>query len=101
MAKPGRPRALTLNPSAVEDMLAVARMSKKQLCDHTGIRPGHLSDALHRRKGVAREVVEKMAILLRCRPETLAPELTGWFTGVRLGDQPSNGHVPEPVGAAS
>jgi DNA-binding Xre family transcriptional regulator len=86
MARPGRPRALTLNPSAVEDMLAVARMSKKQLCDHVGLTPSHLADALHRRKGVAREMVESMATVLRCRPGTLAPELHDSFTAIRGND---------------
>lgn len=70
-------------------MLAVARMSKKQLCEHTGIKPGHLSDALHRRKGVALDVIEAMATVLRCKAATLAPELEN-FMSIRIGDQPAS-----------
>ncbi len=74
----------------------MARMSKKQLCDHTSLKPGHLADALHRRKGVSQELVESMATVLRCRPETLAPELTGSFAAIRLGDV-DDGRVPAEV----
>lgn len=68
-------------------MLAVARMSKKQLCDHVGITPSHLSDALHSRKGIAQDKVDSMATVLRCRPGTLAPELTESFAAIRNGDR--------------
>lgn len=86
MAKRGRPRGLNINPAAVEDLLDKACISKSELCEIAGITPGHLADMLRRQKGASAAVVREMAVALRCRPETIAPELTAQFVAVRPGD---------------
>jgi DNA-binding Xre family transcriptional regulator len=84
--KRGRPRGLSLNPVAVEDLLGRLPMSKKELCERVGVSPSHLSDALHRCKGVSPVVVRAIAEVLRCKPETIAPELLPQFACLRPGD---------------
>lgn len=86
MAKRGRPRGLNVNPAAVEDLLDKACVSKATLAQAAGITPSHLSDVLHRQKGASVDMVRSMATALRCRPETIAPELTQQFLAVRPGD---------------
>lgn len=86
-AKRGRPRGLTINPDAVEDQLDRLGMSKGTLCEGAGVSPGHLADMLHRAKGVSIELVNEMATVLRCRPGTIAPELSQRFYARRPGDE--------------
>lgn len=86
MAKRGRPRGLNVNPAAVEDLLDKAAVSKADLAAASGITPSHLSDVLHRQKGASVDLIRAMATALRCRPETIAPELTQQFLSVRPGD---------------
>lgn len=84
----GRPRGLTINAEAVEDLLLARCMSKTELWQAAGITSGHLADMLHRRtKGASPEIVRKMADALSCHPATIAPELTSRFVGVRPGDE--------------
>lgn len=89
-ARQGRPRGVNINPAAIEDMLAKVAMSKTTLAEAAQVSPGHLSDMLYRRKGTNPDVVRRMADALRCSPETLAPELTGQFLGLRRGDTPAD-----------
>jgi hypothetical protein len=91
MASVGRPRGLTINPAAVHDLLDKACISKAELCEAAGVKPGHLSDMLHRTTGASPAVVRRMAVALGCVEATIAPELAGRFVAVRNGD------VPEPV----
>lgn len=85
--KRGRPRGLTIHTPAVEDLLAARCMSKAELCQAADISAGHLADMLHRRtKGASPALVRRMAEVLGCQPETIAPELTARFVGVRPGD---------------
>lgn len=87
MRKTGRPRALNLNPFAIEDKLRHKGMTKAALAAESGITPGQLGDALgSRRKGVSEATIRRLATVLECEPETIAPELTGCFVGVRPGD---------------
>jgi hypothetical protein len=87
MQKRGRPRGLTINTEAVEDLLDARCMSKSELCRLAEVTPGHFADMLHRRtKGASPALVRRMAAILDCKPETIAPELTNRFMGVRPGD---------------
>lgn len=92
MAKPGRPRALTLNEFVVNGALGRKGMTKAALCAQVSISPPHLSEALGvKRKGVNEDIVREMALALGVAPEEIAPELTGRFLGLRATD-------PEAVG---
>lgn len=62
-------------------------MSKAELAEVAGITPSHLSDMLYRRKGTSEAVIRRMATATGASPETLAPELTGRFVSVRIGDE--------------
>ena len=86
MAKQGRPRGVNINPPAVLDLLNRACLGKGALAAAAGISSGHLADLLYRRKGTNPDVVRRMADALGCSPETLAPQLTGQFISVRIGD---------------
>lgn len=86
MAKQGRPRGLNVNPYAVELLLDREALSKSDLCTAAGVKAGHLTDMLRRQKGASPAVVRRMAAALRCKPEVIAPELSGLFVSVRPGD---------------
>jgi hypothetical protein len=87
--KRGRPRGLTVNPHALADMLDRAAITKVELCSAVGMTSGHLGDVLSTRvKGASPTLVRAMAEVLGCNPATLAPELSGRFTGVRPSDEP-------------
>lgn len=82
----GRPRGLNLNVEAVEDLAAREVVSKGELAEAGGITTGHLADALYRQKGLSEAAVKGIAGRLKCRPATIAPELTRQFVSVRQGD---------------
>lgn len=87
MAKRGRPRGLNINPEAVEAFRLRECLSKQELASAVGIGPGHLADMLSdRRKGASPATVRKMAEVLGCTPGAIAPEITGRFLAVRVGD---------------
>lgn len=86
MPKRGRPRGLNINPVALEDFRLKLPMEKAELCSIAGITQGHLADMLRRQKGASPTLIRALATALQCRPESLAPELTGQFIAVRDGD---------------
>jgi len=105
--KRGRPRSLNLHPPAIEYLLAARRVAgtppttKAALCEavsgdgDVSLTPTQLGDALgSRHKGVNEAVVRRIALILECEPEHIAPELTGRFAGLRPGDP-----APEAVPA--
>lgn len=92
--KVGRPRARNLSPAAVEYILTLNKgaglepASKNALASMAGISPSQLGDALGaRHRGVSENVVRRMADVLGCKPEVIAPELTGRFVGLRPDDE--------------
>jgi DNA-binding Xre family transcriptional regulator len=88
-AKRGRPRAETVNPVAIEDLLKYRNMTKARLCAAVGIAPTQLSDALGetRRRGIAPEKIDEIARVLGVSPETIAPERLPRFISVRPSDE--------------
>lgn len=86
MAKRGRPRGLHLNTVAFHEALEREGVSKGEIAEVGGITTGHLADALYRQKGVSKVAVKAMAVRLRSKPETLAPELTEQFVAVLPDD---------------
>lgn len=88
MAKRGRPRGLTINPMALDDLIRVRCTSRADACAAAGITPSHLADAASdRSKGLSPESVRLLAEYLHCHPATLAPELLPRFVALRQADE--------------
>jgi DNA-binding Xre family transcriptional regulator len=83
---PGRPRALNINPVAVLDMAQQRLMRVEDLAKAAGISVSHLSEAINRAKGLSLPAIDRLATVLRCKPETIAPTMTNLFIACRPGD---------------
>jgi hypothetical protein len=84
--KVGRPRALNINPVAVTDTAQRLLIPLKTVAEAAGITESHLQAAIHQAKGLSLPAVQRLATVLQCKPETIAPTLTNRFVACRPGD---------------
>lgn len=74
-----RPRGYTLNPDALEDWLLARGITRSELAGQADIAPSTLSGLTRpgSPKGASLPVALRIAEVLRVRPGSLFPEMTG------------------------
>lgn len=81
-SRTGRPPGLLMNPKAA--LAILGDRSQSWWADQAAVSNAHLSEMLSGNKGVAPEVVERLADALGVDPGAIFPELCEFRTQVRI-----------------
>jgi transcriptional regulator with XRE-family HTH domain len=79
----GRPRGLTLNPSAFDDLRRQRGLTQLAVAQQAEISAPHLNEMVRGGKGATADVAERVASVLGVAVATLFPE-SGAFRAVRF-----------------